>query len=46
VAPLLASGRLDPPIGGTYPLAGAAAALAEINERRAAGKLVLTTRTP
>jgi NADPH2:quinone reductase len=44
LAPLLADGRLDPPLGGTYPLAEAAAALAELDERRATGKVLLTPR--
>jgi NADPH2:quinone reductase len=42
--PLLRTGRIDPPIGRVYPLAEAAAALAEIDERRAAGKVVLKIR--
>jgi NADPH2:quinone reductase len=42
--PLLRSGRIDPPIGSVHPLADAAAALAEIDERRATGKVVLTIR--
>jgi NADPH2:quinone reductase len=42
--PLLADGRLDPPLGTTYPLADAADALAELDERRATGKVVLTPR--
>jgi NADPH2:quinone reductase len=42
--PLLAAGRLDPPLGGSYPLAEAAAALAELDERRATGKVLLTPR--
>jgi NADPH2:quinone reductase len=45
IAPLLASGRVDPPIGGTYPLEQAAEALTEIEERRATGKLILTPRS-
>jgi NADPH2:quinone reductase len=44
IEPLLASGRLDPPIGGSYPLEQASAALAELDERRATGKLILTPR--
>jgi NADPH2:quinone reductase len=44
IEPLLASGRLDPPIGGSYPLEQAPAALAELDERRATGKLILTPR--
>ena len=42
--PLLRAGRIDPPVGGVHPLADAAAALAEIDERRATGKVVLTVR--
>jgi NADPH2:quinone reductase len=44
IAPLLASGKLDPPIGSRYPLEQAAAAIAELDERRATGKVVLTLR--
>jgi NADPH2:quinone reductase len=39
--PWLESGALAPPIGATYPLAGIARALADLEERRATGKLVL-----
>ncbi|QJY49813.1 NADPH:quinone oxidoreductase family protein [Pseudonocardia broussonetiae] len=39
--PHLRSGALDPVVGATYPLADAAAALAEIDERRVTGKVVL-----
>jgi NADPH:quinone reductase len=42
--PLLRAGRLDPPVGGVHPLADAAKALAEIDERRATGKVVLAVR--
>ena len=42
--PLLEAGRLDPVIGSRYPLEQAALALAEIDERRAAGKVLLTLR--
>ena len=42
--PLLRSGRIDPPIGSVHPLADAAAALAEIDGRRATGKVVLRVR--
>ena len=44
LAPHLASGAVDPPVAGTYTLADAAKALTEMDERRAAGKLVLTVR--
>ena len=42
--PLLEAGTLDPVIGTTHPLEDAAAALLELDERRAAGKVLLTTR--
>ena len=42
--PLLEAGTLDPVLGATYPLADAASALLELDERRAAGKVLLTTR--
>jgi NADPH2:quinone reductase len=42
--PLLESGALDPPLAETYELADASAALSAMEERRAAGKLVLTVR--
>ena len=42
--PLLRDGRIDPPIGSVHPLAEAAAALAEIDGRRATGKVVLAVR--
>jgi NADPH2:quinone reductase len=44
LAPLLADGRLDPPLGTSYPLERAAEALAELDERRATGKVLLTPR--
>jgi len=44
IAPLLESGALRPRIGGVYALDQAAAALAEIDERRATGNIVLTIR--
>jgi len=40
--PHLRSGALDPPLGARYPLEKAAEALAQIDERRVLGKLVLT----
>lgn len=40
--PLIAAGTVDPVLGTTYPLEQAAAALADIEERRAVGKVVLT----
>jgi NADPH2:quinone reductase len=42
--PLLRDGRIAPLIGSRYPLSDAAAALAEIDERRATGKVVLAVR--
>ena len=42
--PLLADGRLDPPLGSAYPLADVAAALRELDDRRATGKVTLTVR--
>ncbi|MHB1986945.1 MAG: NADPH:quinone oxidoreductase family protein [Acidimicrobiales bacterium] len=42
--PMVADGRLDPPIGARYPLDKAAEALAELAERRATGKVVLLAR--
>jgi NADPH2:quinone reductase len=41
IAPHLASGALTPPIGATFGLDDAASALAEIDERRATGKVLL-----
>ena len=42
--PLVESGELVPPIGTVHPLDDIAAALAEIDERRAAGKVVVRVR--
>jgi NADPH2:quinone reductase len=42
--PLLEAGRLDPVIGTVHPLEGAAQALLELDERRAAGKVLLSVR--
>jgi NADPH2:quinone reductase len=44
LAPLVASGALDPPIGHTLPLADVAEALVLMDERRAVGKVVLQVR--
>jgi NADPH2:quinone reductase len=44
LTPLLESGVIDPPIGSTHPLEDVAAALAEIDERRALGKVTLRVR--
>jgi NADPH2:quinone reductase len=42
--PLLEAGKLDPVIGSTHSLEDAATAVAELDERRALGKVVLTIR--
>ena len=42
--PLLERGVLAPPIGSTHELADAAAALVEIDERRALGKVTVRVR--
>ena len=42
--PHLESGALDPVLGSSYPLAKAADALREFDERRASGKIVLQVR--
>jgi NADPH2:quinone reductase len=42
--PLLADGRLDPPLGSSHPLADVAEALRELDERRATGKVTLSVR--
>ena len=42
--PLLERGAVDPPIGSTHELDDAAGALAEIDERRAVGKVTLRVR--
>jgi NADPH2:quinone reductase len=39
--PLLEAGRLDPPLGRTFPLERAAEAVAELDERRATGKVLV-----
>jgi NADPH2:quinone reductase len=44
LVPHLEAGRLDPPIGGAYPLADAARALSEMGARQAMGKIVLRVR--
>ena len=44
VRPMLESGQLDPVIGATFPLEQASAALLEIDERRALGKVLLQVR--
>ena len=42
--PLLEDGTLDPVLGRSFPLEDAASALLELDERRAAGKVLLTLR--
>jgi NADPH2:quinone reductase len=42
--PLLEEGALDPPLGSAHPLDGVAAALTEIEERRATGKVTVGLR--
>ncbi len=42
--PLIAAGRLEPPVLASYPLELAAEALLAIDERRAVGKVLLTPR--
>lgn len=44
LAPLLADGRLDPPLGPSFSLERAADALDELDSRRAAGKVLLAVR--
>ncbi len=44
LAPLLAAGRLDPVLGPVFPLEQASQALLEMDERRAAGKVLLQVR--
>lgn len=41
LAPLLAAGAIAPPIGATYPLEDAAAAIRALEERRVAGRIVI-----
>ena len=42
--PHLEAGRLDPPVGSTHPLEEAGEAIAELDERRATGKVLLAVR--
>lgn len=42
--PLVESGALNPPIGAVYPLERAGEAIAELEERRATGKVLLKVR--
>ena len=42
LAPMIEAGRISPPVGASFPLDQAPAALRLIDERRAVGKVVLT----
>jgi NADPH2:quinone reductase len=42
--PLIESGAIDPPIGPMFTLPDAAAAIRELDERRAAGRVLVRTR--
>jgi NADPH2:quinone reductase len=42
--PLMESGAIDPPIGQVFGLNDAAAAIRELDERRAVGRVLLRTR--
>ena len=44
LVPLMQSGAIDPPIGSVYALDQAAAAIREIDQRRAAGRVLIRTR--
>jgi len=44
LVPLLERGALDPPLGTIHPLEDAAEAISELDERRAAGKVLLRVR--
>jgi NADPH:quinone reductase len=44
IRPLVESGKLAPPIGGVYPLERAGEAIAELEDRRATGKVLLKVR--
>jgi NADPH2:quinone reductase len=44
LVPLMRAGAIDPPIGSVFPLEQAAAAIAEVDERRAAGRLLIRIR--
>jgi NADPH2:quinone reductase len=44
LVPLMESGAIDPPIGPTFVLDDAAAAIRELDERRAAGKVLVRMR--
>ncbi len=42
--PLLRSGKIDPPIAAVYPLDQTATAISELDERRAAGRILIQIR--
>ena len=44
LVPLIESGAIDPPMGPLFPLEDAAAAIRELDERRAAGRVLIRTR--
>ncbi|MCV2488531.1 NADPH:quinone oxidoreductase family protein [Geodermatophilus sp. YIM 151500] len=44
LVPLLESGAIDPPIGGVFGLDDAGAAIRELDDRRAAGKVLIRVR--
>jgi NADPH2:quinone reductase len=44
LVPLIESGAIDPPIGPLFTLEDAAAAIRELDERRAAGRVLIRTR--
>ena len=44
LVPLMRSGALDPPIGSVFGLDQAAAAIREIDQRRAAGRVLIRVR--
>jgi NADPH2:quinone reductase len=46
LVPLMQSGAIDPPIGSVFDLDEIAAALQEIDQRRAAGRVVVRVRNP
>jgi NADPH:quinone reductase len=46
LVPLMRSGAIDPPIGSVFALEQAAAAIKEVDERRAAGRLLIRVHAP
>jgi NADPH2:quinone reductase len=44
--PLLRSGTIDPPIASVYPLDRTATAISDLDERRAAGRVLIQVREP